>query len=139
MAVVDTDEIWRIVADLVEMGRREDAERLKNLKDEYIKLRAVFLFNSTRTLPDGIREDDERLRLASEEASRSDRETFIQWDMNLRADKAYGVERGSATEWHWANFVANGGPVTMAMVEHASTADPEGWKRAINELEEEGK
>lgn len=139
MAVVNTDEIWSIIADLVEMGRREDAERLKNLKDEYIKLRAVFLYSSTRTLPEGIKEEDERFRLASQEAEKSDWETFVRWDINLRADKSYGVEKGSAAEWHWANFLANGGPVTVAMVEHASAADPEGWKRAISELEEEGK
>lgn len=133
MATVDVDRVWHIIVDLVEMGRREDAEVIKNLKDDYIKLSAIFHFNSTRP-PFGEIADDERINFMSAEAGKGDWETFIRWDINRRQEGIYDIERGSAVEWHWAHFLVNRGPVTMAMVEHASNADPEGWGRAASEL-----
>lgn len=133
MMIVNIDHIWRITADLVQMGRREDAEAVKNLKDEYIKLRAIYLFDSSRILPGEIEEDSKRLNYQSTPADLQDHQAFIQWDLNMRADKFYAIERGSAVEWQWAQFVINGGAVTEAMVEHATSADPEGWKKAMLE------
>lgn len=135
--VVNIDHIWRITADLVEMGRRDDAEAVKKLKDEYIKLRSVYLFDSSRILPSGIEEECQRLNAHGTPVGDAERQAFVQWDLNKRADKYYAIERGSAVEWQWAQFVINGGAVTQAMVEHAASCDPEGWKKAISDAEEE--
>lgn len=135
MSDVDLEKVRTVISDLLKKGDEESAQAIWNLKDEYIKLQAVFL-----SCPQGSGNlhNDSRFNFLSIPAGEEDRQIFNRWDFNLREDKAYACERGSAVEWHWAQFLVNHGPVTRAMVEHAIKADPEGWKKAAYELEEEG-
>lgn len=133
MADVDIEKIRQVIANLLAEGDEVGAAAVWNLKDEYLKLQAVILAN-----PNSHRGNDFRFNFLSIPANAEDREIFNRWDLNLRKEKEYGIERGSAVEWHWAQFVINNGPVTIAMAEHASKSDPEGWKQAAYELEEEG-
>jgi len=132
MAEVSLEKVRKIIADLLGAGDEEGAAALWNLNDEYIKLQAAI--PARQNTAAGV---EPRFNYLSIPANEDDRQIFNRWDFNLREDKAYGCERGSAVEWHWAQFLINNGPVTRAMVEHAMKADPEGWKKAAYELEEE--
>lgn len=138
MAAVDVDRVWKVIADLVEGGNREDAEAIKDPKDEYIKVHVTlsFLRGSTDGTLD-MRPIPERFNFLSSPVESADREVFVRWDINRRSGRGVAAERGSAVEWHWASFLLNDGPVTQAMVDHAGRCDPEGWKRAAYEVEEE--
>lgn len=139
MVYVDMERIRKVISDLLQKGDSDLAHAVWDMKSEYIRLRAAYSTGH----PDFLREasdpsDDATFNIISAPASEEDCLIFNRWDFNLRREKEYAIERGSAIEWDWAQFVINNGPVTIGMVNHASRSDPDGWKRAAYELEEEG-
>lgn len=138
MEEVDIEKVRAAIRCLDKSGAPSSSSAVWNLLDEYLRLQAVSLHVDSHSLAFES-PNDSHFNFLSTPAGAEDRDIFIRWDINLRKDRAYGIERGSAVEWHWAQFLVNNGPVTIAMVDHASESDPDGWKKAAYELEEEAK